>query len=267
MKRLSITTIWDETTGYLSREGALVAPIALATIGLSDAAASLITGTLPIVKPADTSALPVISLLAVMILSLIGQMAILALALSPGTSVAEAMRKGLSRLPKLILVTLVLVWIVVLLAMPLVLMLGASGIDLGVKAPKLPLTVTLYSFCLIGVLAWLSARLLPVNALIVDRNPRLGETLRTAFAMTRGHTPILLGLMGLYLLVWLIVSGAVGFVLGSVFTLVGKMLGMASVGKVLAALAGGVVAAAMGAVSAVFIAKLYQHLSAEKSGI
>jgi hypothetical protein len=66
----------------------------------------------------------------------------------------------------------------------------------------------------------------------------------------------------LYLVVALVTTSAATSVTGIIFGFLGNALGVELLGKVMAALAGGMVSAALGLVSTVFATKLYQKLAA-----
>jgi hypothetical protein len=150
--------------------------------------------------------------------------------------------------------------VLIVAAMPLAVLLVANGVDLGTTTDRLPASAAFGVFVFMGVMAWLFIRLLPLNPLLVDADPPIGATLRQTFAMTRGHATILLGLSALYLLISLITAGAATFVVGSAFGLLGQWAGTDWAGTLMGALAGGMVAAALGAISNVFLAKTYLKL-------
>ncbi len=261
--RLPVSEIWEDTLAFVKAEWGLLAPLSLALLGLSNAASEIAGNAMGPDGPANGPGWAVLLFVVSIFVSQFGQLAIIALALTPGMSVGEALGVAARRLPKLIAITLLLAVIFIVAAIPLAAILVANGIDMGTPANRLPFSVALGVFAFMGVLAWLFVRLLPMNALLVDADPPIAATIKQTFAMTRGHATILLGLSALYLLISLITAGAATFVVGSAFGLLGQWAGAGWAGPLMGALAGGMVAAALGAVSNVFLTRVYRKLKTE----
>jgi hypothetical protein len=259
---LPVSEIWEDTMDFVRREWGLLAPVSLALLGLSNAAAEMAGNAMGPDGPANGPGWAVLVFALSVLVSQFGQLAIIALALKPGASVGEALNVAARRMPKLIAITLIMVLVLVLAALPLAMLMAANGVDLATTTDRLPASAALGIFIFMGLLAWLFVRLLPLNALLVDADPPIGTTLKTSFAMTRGHATILLGLSALYLLISLITAGAATFVVGSAFGLLGQWAGIDWAGALMGALAGGMVAAALGAISNVFLTRVYQKLKA-----
>lgn len=257
---LPVSEIWDETMAFVRREWGLLAPVSLALLGLSNVAAELAGNAMGADGPVGGPGWAVFVFVASVLVSQFGQLAIIALALTPGQSVGEALGVAARRMPKLIAITILLSMIVMVAALPLAVVLASNGIDFGTPPDRLPLSAALAVFVFMGFLAWLFVRLLPLNPLLVDADRSIVDTLKSTFGMTRGHATILLGLSALYLLVSLITTGAVTFVVGSAFGLLGQATGVPYAGPLMGALAGGMVAAALGAISNVFLTRIYLKL-------
>lgn len=261
---ISMSSVWDETIAFIRRESALVVPLALATLLVGNVAAGL-------ARPADGSAMGAegaLLILAAAIWSVVGQLSIGALVLRPGSSVGEALSLGLARLPKAVAVGLLIALAVVIAFLPLVFGLTASGFKpvvaqtpTGTMLTNLPPWANFYVLLLAVAAFWAAARLLPINMLIVDRNPRVVETVRQAFAMTRRYAPRILAMLALYLIVMFILGLAAQFVFGSLFEILGRVTQSPFTGRVLTALATGLVSMALSLVATVFVAMFYRRLS------
>jgi hypothetical protein len=258
---LSVTPIWDETIAFVRRELSLLLPLSFATLAIGDAGVTLVSDRINAAGQAGVSGLVWTGFILAILLTLTGQLAISALTLSGGMSVAEAIKKGVDRLPKLLLVSLVVGLIATAFIIPLLVGLETNGFTIETPAEQWPWWAQLYLLLFIGVLAWFGTRMLTVSAVIVDQNPKLGGTIRTAFRMTEGHFLRLFALLVLYMAVFLIATNAGSSVIGIIFGLVGKTLSIPYLGKLMAALGGGMVSAIIGMVSTVFTTKLYQRLS------
>ncbi len=257
---LPISEIWEDTMAFVKAEWGLLAPLCLALLGLSSAAAELAGNAFGPNGPAGGPTWAIMIFIASIFVSQFGQLAIMALALTPGLSVGEALGIAGKRFPKLIAITLLIALVVIVAAMPVAVILAMNGIDLGTTANQLPRSAALGVFVFMGVMAWLFVRLLPLNAVLVDADTSIVDTVKATFAMTRGYATILLGLSTLYLLVSLITTGAATFVVGSAFGLLGQWAGAEWAGPLMGALAGGMVAAALGAISNVFLTRVYLKL-------
>jgi hypothetical protein len=97
MAKLSISKAWDETRDVLSKDSRLMASIALALILLPQAIADVLVPPPALSGEQAPTWMPILTLV-VAIAGLIGQIAIIRLALGPATSVGDAISHGLRRL-------------------------------------------------------------------------------------------------------------------------------------------------------------------------
>lgn len=256
---ISMNQVWDDAVAFIKRERALIVPLALATLLVGDVLVTL-AGTSRNAETPDLGS--TIVMLIGAFWSLVGQMAIIALVLSPGMSVGEALTRGASRIGKVLLIGLVVGLGSLVVVVPFLSLLMANGINPSEPGSlqRLPGWASLIALILVAVLIWVSVRLLLLNALIVDRNPGVFAALRTAFGLTRGIASRLAVVFLVYLLVIATLGGAVKFVLGSMFALLGAAMGSPFAGAVLTALGTGVITAALSATAAIFLATLYRRV-------
>ena len=97
MTKLSISRAWDETRDVLVKDGRLMASVALALVLFPQATADVLVPPPALSGEQPPSWMPLLTLV-VAILGLLGQLAIVRLALGPTTSVADAISHGLRRL-------------------------------------------------------------------------------------------------------------------------------------------------------------------------
>ncbi len=259
---LSITTIWDDSIAFIQREIHLLLPLSLATLAVGSAGVDIASAS---AKQTDGSEIKLVAdlvVLASLTLSMVGQLAITALTLSSGMSVGEALRRGAARFPKLLAIGALLGVAIFAIALPLAIGLAQQGYDFTAEIPRLPAWANIYLLGIAGLLLWLSARALPLIGIVVDKNPSVFAAVTSSFALTKGNVAKLLAIFLLYLVVAMVMTSATTSVVGIIFGIVGKALGVELLGKVMAALAGGMVSAALGLVSTVFATKLYQKLAA-----
>ena len=109
MTKLSISQAWDESRAVIARDGALLTTIALALFVLPGVISDIATplappGELP--KPGYWIVLTALALL----VALVGQLAVIRLAIGSGLTVGEAIRHGARRVPAYLAATLA--WVV-----------------------------------------------------------------------------------------------------------------------------------------------------------
>lgn len=252
--------IWDDSITFIRRESTLLIPLALATLYVGDVIANLAQG---LSTPAKPNAIAAVAILLATVWSLVGQLSIVSLVLKPGQSVGEALAHGSARLGKVILIALLLGVVVALALTPIATVAIANGANPAVpdSFQKLPGWLFILVLIILGSLIWLGVRLALMNALIVDRNPGVMESLKGGFALTRGITARLFLVILLYALMLLVLSSAVKFVAGSLFALLGAGLGSPFVGSVLTALVAGIVNTGLALIATVFLAILYRRVS------
>lgn len=252
----AINEAWEDTRAFIRREASLLAPLALATLFVADVVGTLARPTDPATQ---ASALGTFVMLASAVWSIVGQLAITALVLKPGASVGEALALGGARLGKVLLIALLLGLGLSLMMMPVVMAIVQSGANPAQPETmrNIPGWAAIYALFLMIVMIWAGARLIFINALVVDRNPGAVAAIRTAFAMTRGMVAQIILALIVYLVVLFVLMSAIRGVAGSAFALVGAAVGSAFTGNVLSAIVAGLVATALSAVAAVFVASLY----------
>lgn len=245
MKSISIGAAWLEASAFLRRESALWLPVALLFVTIPTIlflqaippewlrmAASGATEPPPL--PASSALTMALSAVTV----LTGSLALYALAVKPGISVAEALRLGLIRLPVSI----------------------ATSLLMGV-ALLLPVTLVTVVFLPLGSLAllagafFLSARLLLLNPAIVDRKGGPVAMLGVAWALGRGRFPRFLA----YTLALALMISLADTVAQSLLGLVGVVLGGAELGRSLALVGSGLVVGLGQMVKIAMDASLYRQ--------
>ena len=212
MKSLSIGKATQDATLFLKREGGLVVPIALLFTGipialLLQAIPPSLRQIVPGESVPDHPDLPVAALFLLFfcpLLVLAGTLATYALALHPGISVGEALRLGFRRMP---------------VALGAALLMGV-----GVAVPLLflgALSPQIASSALLVCALFLSARLLPLNAVVAEQPVGAIAALRESWRLSRGHMARLLAFVVLISIPVMIaqmvgqaVFGLIGFGIG-----------------------------------------------------
>lgn len=259
MARLSITTAWNESADFVRREARLLFPVAFLLISLPGLVLQLAMPAVERGQPAPPG--PWLALLPVVLcLGLIATVAMSFLALRPGASVGEALRRGLRRFPLLLAAGLLALTGPVLAA---ALLLAAVGTDGGAAGPGAD--ALLLSLLMLPLLAlWVRLILITPVAAAEDCGPL--EIVRRSWALTRGHFWKLLGFLLLAAIAVLIALLAASTIGGILIVLVAGPPRPDSFAMMLALLLAALIQAAISALSATLAARIYAQLSAAPRG-
>ena len=269
---VNMGTVWDRTTEFLSDNLSALTPVALAAIFLPQA----ISNALEQASPAfGVGVVQVVGLVCALI-TLWGQLAIVALALDPDAGSRSAQAAATRAYGRALLVMIVLFVAVAVLALPILGVLAASGVDLTqwagtgavAMAPDISLGagtfLSLYGIALLIVLLFVAVRLVPVYPVILAEGKGLAAIGRS-FAVTRGITWKLVGVYLLFLLVFAVAAGAARSVFGSIVGLIAPGDGPFAAAAIVTALVGALVTTVFTVVVAAFSAKLYRAVIASRS--
>jgi len=260
---LSISRAWDETKGILARDGKLFVAVAAALILLPQVVAALFTGQGP---QAETGGLFWgVLVFAATIIALIGQLAMVRLALSSGLSVGESIRHGLSRFLPFILAAILMVTGILLLFLLVMIVLAVAGVvSMDPAAAQMPpRDVAIIALVLIVPLFYLAVRLLPMVAIASAEPIGPIAILKRSWALTRGHFGRLLGFLLLFLVAAIILVVAVSIIIGLVVNLALGNPEPFSFAALVLALLLGIVQTAVTVVYIVMVARIYSQLAGE----
>ncbi|GGB36556.1 hypothetical protein GCM10011380_27420 [Sphingomonas metalli] len=260
-------TVWDRTTDVLRGRAGILAPIAAVAIFLPSLVNTALS--LGLKKGTPTAAvLAMVVALAVLFANVWGQLAMLAIATHPATTRADAGHAATRRVLPAVGVLLLLGLLFFLLVVPPIVMMARAGVDLTSQTAmqsmpaQLSTFVGLYSLILLIVLLFVGARMLLLNAVVLNERRGVGAIARS-WRLTRGMTFRLVALLVLFGVVVLIPTLAVQSVVGLVFRLILGQGGQV-VTAFVAAAAGAAVTTAFTVVAAAFTAQLYVAAVAEE---
>lgn len=263
---VKIEYVWDRTTEFLGDNIGVLLPIVVLAIFVP----ASITGSLVDVREAAGFGLKLglgVLSLAFSVLSLWAQLAIAALAIDP-TLGNRAAQVATGRLLPAIGVFLVVLIAFALLTLPVIGLMAAAGFDFSAMAAGQRMVPTIapayglaISAAIIGyvlLLLFLGARLATLTGVIVAERRGLGAITR-AFALTRGMTWKLVGVVILYAVVAFVAVLAAQTVFGSVLRIVsgGPASGTITIAGVITSVVVAAVSAGFTTLAAAFCAKLY----------
>ena len=264
-------TVWDRAAEVLRGRANIMAPIAALAIFLPTVASSAVTayaGPTPGATPsAQAGALSLVVSLVLLVASMWGQLALLAIATDPATTRQDAGRQATRRLLPALGVLLTLMAVAVLLLLPAIVPLVQSGLNMSdpQAVQALPAGtagfVSLYFLVFLVAAIVLGARLLLINPVILNERRGLGA-IRRSFQLTRGMTWRIIGVILLFGILLLISMFAVQAVTALILRLI---LGADALPTItfLSTTAGAVVSTVLTVIAAAFTAQLYVAVAGE----
>lgn len=268
---VNMDAVWDRTMEFVSDNLGAVLVVVIPFIFLPAAISGVIEGPAATAEGTTRTALQLVALVLALV-GLVGQVALTALVLDPDAGAAAARARGLRRFLPVLGVSLALGLAAALLSLPVFLILGAYGFDFAAAstgaqpqvAPVAAAWVGLYVILLLPLILFLVARLVLVMPALVDARIGLGAIGRS-WALTRGLTLKIIGVIILYAIVSLFLTLGVAAGVGAVLALVAGGDGTFTVAGVLTALIVAVVAAVLTMVQSVFVARLYIAATARRA--
>jgi hypothetical protein len=250
MAKLTLSRAWEESREVLRHDGRLLAIVALALIAFPSTIQSLVT------PPAPQGELPppgpwmIVAAVAIVI-GIVGQLAIVRLAVGPHTTVGEAIGHGSRRMPAYL--TAVLMWV-----FPLAIAVVALISSWGEKPSG---GGALLFILLMAAGIFFVIRLIMTPA--VASSERLGPLgiFRRSWALTRGNWWRLFVFLLAFVVGALCAIIAVEAVVGSIVTLIFGTPEPMSVGTLIIVLVTQLIIAAISVVYFVMVARIYVQLA------
>lgn len=265
MSALSIGRAWDEARQILARDGRLITSIALALILVPQALAGVVAPPPNLSGVEPPAWMPLITVI-VLCAGIIGQIAIIRLALGPTASVGEAIRHGTSRfLPALGALILFGVGLALILTPLFMLIAGADAVQAMIEGRSSPRAggAMLLVVLLIVLISARFQLILPVAAAEPGGPVRV---LKRNWATTAGHYWKLLGFLALVLFAAVVILLTAQVLGGIIAKLVGDVEPF-SLSALVVALFTAAAQTAVTAVLSTMLARIYAQLAAPISGV
>jgi hypothetical protein len=257
--KLSISQAWDESKAVIARDGSLLSTIALAMFVLPGVISDVATPAAPageLPKPGLWIVLTVIALL----VALVGQLAVVRIAISSGQTVGEAIRHGARRSPAYLAATLM--WILPILVVAVVLAARLVGPPAN-ASPMAALGLIL----LCGVALWFAIRMLMTSPVASAEAVGPMEIIRRSWRMTQGHWLRLFGFFVAILLAAIVAVTAVTAIGGILAKILFGGVEPLTVGALLVALLVQIVSAIVSVILMVMVARIYVQLGGEGAAV
>jgi hypothetical protein len=249
MPKLSLSRAWEETTTVLARDGRLFLPVALALFVLPGLIVNVSMPEVAATQVLQSGPWMVVALVALLV-SLVGQLATIRLAIEPHVSVGEAIAHGARRL--LPYVSASLLWLV-----PLLLVGSALYAFLGANEahPSVAASLALIVLCIF--LAFVAVRLILSSAVASAEPVGPLMILRRSWDLSRGNWWRLFAFLLLFGIGALCLIYAVDSVAGLIVRIVTEDAGPRSLGGLIVSIVSQLVSALLSVVLFVMLARLY----------
>ena len=266
MAALSISRAWDETKARIASDGRLITIVAAATLLLPQAVVTVIAPPETLSGEQAGGLINLLMLIAALV-GMIGQIAIIRMALVHAAGVGESIQHGVRRFfPAFVAAFILVVAMFVILVPVIILLTGAAdleSVESGAMSPAVGLAVMLMLLLAI----FIGVRFLLLMPVATAENGGPIHILKRSWSLSSGHYLRLLGFMFLILVAAIIVVITVQFVGGAIVAAVfaGDVRPL-SLGALLYALLFGAVQAAFAAVLSIMLARIYVQLAGEDAG-
>jgi hypothetical protein len=255
MAKLSISRAWDESKGVLARDGTLLATVAIALLVLPGVIGDLVTPDAPPGQLPSPGPWMIVAGIAVLI-GLVGQLAIIWLAMGSGASVGESLKHALGRAPSYIAATIIWVF-------PFALAIYALMISITPENP--PPAAGLALLVLLPVMLFFFIRMILTSAVATAENVGALAILKRSWRLTAGSWWRLFGFFLVLVVAAVIVMVAVGVIVGLLARLVFGEIEPMTVGALVQSLLTQLAGAALTVVFIVMLARIYVQLAGDRS--
>lgn len=257
MAKLSLSKAWDETKGVISRDGKLIATVALAMFFLPGVIVGVIE---PETKPIPATMTDALMAIVLGLIAVIGQLAIIRMALGSRLTVGEELGHGARRMPAYIIAGLL--W-----AGPLAIAgyLVFGGGDAFREPENASGGQVIAFFLILLVMLVIGVRMMMTSPVASTEQAGPIDILKRSWALTSGHWWKLFGLLCVFLLLMIIVMTAVGAVIGILSRILFDPIEPMTVGALFVAVCTQLVSAIFTTGLLVMLARIYVQLTASPS--
>lgn len=251
MAKLSLSRAWDETREVVARDGKLIAAVALAMFFLPGVVVGVAQ---PTANPFPETLKEALIAIVVAVIALIGQLAIIRMALGARMTVGEALGHGARRVPAYLVAGLI--W-----AGPLV----VAGYLIGPEVWQAPQSATggqvIAALVIVLALFIIGIRMMMTSSVASAEKAGPVEIVKRSWQLTSGHWWKLFALICIFLLLMLITMAAVGAVVGILSAVLFDPIEPMTVGALFVAACTQLVSAILTTGLLIMLARIYAQLS------
>lgn len=198
---------------------------------------------------------------AFMLLALIGQLALIRMALKPSVTVAGAISHGARRMPINLAAALMVAFGLVILAIPFVLVAAPGGVPDARTIAEMSATGWLLLFLFLAVCLYIGVRMLMTSTTAAAEHGGPIHVLKRSWALTSGHFWRLFAFLLLFLIAAILIIIVLGIIAGSIATLLFGPIEKMTLSSLFVGIVQGLFNAMFTTVFAVLLTRLYVQLS------
>lgn len=260
MTSLSISKAWEETKADMAKDGRLFARISIALIGFPTMISTLVA---PGGLRSDTGQPLWVDLVTLffMLAALVGQLALVRLALRPPMTVGQAIGHGARRMPVYLVAMIALIFVLLLVAVPIVLVASALGVPLDTGMTEVTPGVWVAAMAMIVAIMFMAVRMLMTTPVACAEHIGPLRIIARSWQLTSGHWLQLLGFLAGVLLAAAVLLSVVGIITGTIVTIALGPIDPMSASALVVGIVQGAFNAAFSAFFAVMLARIYVQLS------
>ena len=268
MATLSITQAWNETAEFVRREAGLLFPISFLLLALPNALLEALTPPAPTPGQPPEAGLWLLLLPLLVLATLVGNIAISYLALRPGTSVGEALRRGGARMPALVGAAILLtiagailffvLAVIAVLAVPGAISAAQTG---GPPTPAMATAIVIVFIVIVPIALYFGSRLLLMTPIAAAEAAGPIAMIGRSWRLTAGHAWKLIGFLILIGLLVGILTAAIRSVTGILFAIAAGPLEPGSTSTWLVIVVMSLVNMVVAAYLASLVARIYAQLA------
>ena len=257
MSQLSLSSAWEESKDIFSRDGALLTAVALALLLLPE----IVAGVVSPPTIASQSAGGRLLALSMAFVGVIGQLAIVRLALGPSTTVGQAIAHGARRFPATLGALVILILAIGLVVIPLLIALLMAGIvEMPVQGQRPPESFSTALFLIVIASLFVAVKFIMTVPVASAEKAGPLAILKRSWRLTSGHYWPLFGVELLLLIAALTLLLSAQFVGGALAAAVGDIQPFSVSALVLAAFMG-LAQSVFTVLASVMLARIYAQLS------
>ena len=257
MSRLSLSRAWDESKAIFSRDGGLLSAVALALLLLPEIVVGVVSPPTVMTQSAGGRLLAI----AAAFIGIIGQLAIVRLAIGPSTTVGDAIRHGARRFPATFGAILLLVCGIGLVLIPLLIVLLMTGVvEMPVEGQAPPPSFSTVLLLLVVACLFLAVKFIMTVPVSSAEEAGPLAILKRSWGLTAGHYWPLFGVELLLLIAAVVLLLSAQFVGGGIAEAIGEIRPFSLSALVLSAFMG-VAQAVFTVLASVMLARIYIQLS------
>ena len=251
MAKLSLSKAWDETREVIARDGKLIATVALAMFFLPGVVAGVID---PAARPLPTTLTEAVIAILVAIIALVGQLAIIRMALGARMTVGEAIGHGARRVP--IYIVAGLIW-----AGPMIVAGALVGPEIWQSPQNASGGQAVAALVILLALIIIGIRMMMTSSVASAERTGPLDIVKRSWQLTSGHWWKLFGLICIFLLLMLVIMAAVGAIIGIASALLFDPIEPMTVGALFVAACTQLVSAVLTTGLLIMLARIYAQLS------